>query len=61
VDGIAELRAPELVANWWRAAVAIHAVVPTRHSLEERFMSLLATPADGGHVSVTGAGPRLRP
>lgn len=56
VDGIAESRVPELVAELVARGVAIQAVVPTRHSLEERFMSLLATPADGGHVSLTGGG-----
>ncbi len=51
VDGIAEARVPELVAELVARGAAIHAVVPTRHSLEERFMSLLATPADGGDAA----------
>ena len=51
VDGIAEAKVPDLVAELVAHGAAIHAVVPTRHSLEERFMSLLATPADGGDAA----------
>ena len=54
VGGIAEARVPELVAELVARGAAIHAVVPTRHSLEERFMSLLATPTDGGDAAGSG-------
>jgi ABC-2 type transport system ATP-binding protein len=46
VDGIPESRVPELVAELVARGAAIHAVVPTRHTLEERFMSLLGPPSD---------------
>jgi ABC-2 type transport system ATP-binding protein len=49
VDGIADADVPGSSASWWRAAAPIHAVVPTRHTLEERFLSLL------------GAAPGRRP
>jgi ABC-2 type transport system ATP-binding protein len=54
VDGISDARVPELVAELVSRGAAIHAVVPTRHSLEERFMSLLAAPADGGETAEAG-------
>ena len=41
VDGIAEANVPALVAELVARGGAIHAVVPTRQTLEERFMSLL--------------------
>ncbi len=47
VDGIAEDSVPSLVAELVAQGAAIHAVVPTRHTLEERFMSLLGTAPDG--------------
>ena len=41
VDGITDADVPELVAKLVARGGAIHAVVPTHHTLEERFMSLL--------------------
>ena len=46
VDGIAEADVPALVGQLVARGGAIHAVVPTHHSLEERFMALLGAPAD---------------
>ena len=46
VDGIAEAEVPALVGQLVAHGGAIHAVVPTRQTLEERFMSLLATPPE---------------
>ena len=43
VDGIAEAQVPALVAELVARGGEIQAVVPTRHTLEERFMSLLGT------------------
>jgi hypothetical protein len=37
---------PALVAELVARGASIHAVVPTRHTLEERFMSLLRTRHD---------------
>ena len=54
VDGIAEAEVPALVARLVAAGGAIHAVVPTRPTLEERFLSLLGAgdepllPAESG-------------
>ena len=47
VDGIAEAKVPALVGELVARGGAIHAVVPTRQTLEERFMSLLGTPPEG--------------
>ena len=47
VDGIADADVPRLVAELVARGGAIHAVVPTHHSLEERFMSLLGSGSDG--------------
>ena len=44
VDGIAEAKVPALVGELVARGGAIHAVVPTRQTLEERFMSLLGAP-----------------
>ena len=41
VDAIAEADVPALVRDLVERGGAVHAVVPMRHSLEERFMSLL--------------------
>ena len=60
VDGISDARVPELVAELVARGAAIHAVVPTRHSLEERFMSLLATPADDSGTDEAGREPEAR-
>jgi hypothetical protein len=46
IDGIAEADVPRLVAELVARGGSIHAVVPTRHTLEEQFMSLLGQ--DGG-------------
>jgi len=46
VDGIAEAEVPALVGELVARGGAIHAVVPTRQTLEERFMSLLGTPPE---------------
>jgi len=43
VDGIAEAAVPELVRELVARGRAIHAVVPSRQTLEERFLSLLGT------------------
>jgi len=48
VDGIAEADVPALVAQLVAAGGAIHAVVPTHHTLEERFMTLLGAPDESG-------------
>ena len=63
-DGLADADVPELVALLVARGGAIHAVVPTRQSLEERFMSLLGVvpdtePAEGssaGSAASSGAG-----
>jgi ABC-2 type transport system ATP-binding protein len=46
VDGIAEADVPALVGRLVAGGGAIHAVVPTHHSLEERFMALLGAPSE---------------
>ena len=48
VDGITETDVPALVAQLVAAGGAIHAVVPTHHTLEERFMTLLGAPDESG-------------
>jgi ABC-2 type transport system ATP-binding protein len=48
VEGIPDARVPLLVADLVSRGGAIHAVVPTRHTLEERFMSLLGAADSGG-------------
>ena len=51
MDGIAGDAIPQLVGELVARGGSIHAVVPTRHTLEERFLSLLgATPDTGGGV-----------
>jgi ABC-2 type transport system ATP-binding protein len=45
VDTIAEADVPALVRDLVERGGAVHAVVPMRHSLEERFMSLLGVDA----------------
>ncbi len=53
VEGIADGDIPALVADLVARGGAIHAVMPVRHSLEERFMALVGsheqprTPSDG--------------
>jgi ABC-2 type transport system ATP-binding protein len=46
VDGIADRDVPALVAALVAAGGAIHAVVPTRPTLEDRFLSLLGAGAE---------------
>ena len=46
VDGIAETDVPALVGRLVAGGGAIHAVVPTHHSLEERFMALLGATSE---------------
>ena len=43
VDGIADAEVPRFVGELVARGGAIHAVVPTRHTLEERFMALLGS------------------
>lgn len=54
IDGISDAGVPDLVAALVAAGGQVHAVVPTRHSLEDRFLSLLG--AGGGAGTGTGAG-----
>jgi len=56
VDGIAEADVPPLVAGIVARGGAIHAVIPTRHSLEERFH----VPARGGRAARRGRGRPCR-
>jgi ABC-2 type transport system ATP-binding protein len=61
VDGIAEPDVPRLVAELVAHGGEIHAVVPTRHTLEERFMALLgAAPATTGATD-SASDPEDRP
>jgi ABC-2 type transport system ATP-binding protein len=46
VDGIADADVPALVRDLVERGGAVHAVIPVRHSLEERFMSLLGVATD---------------
>jgi len=57
VDGITDAAVPDLVAALVAKGVAIHAVVPTRQTLEDRFLALLgADPAEGrGAIDTEGA------
>jgi ABC-2 type transport system ATP-binding protein len=54
VDGIADADVPALVRELVERGGAVHAVVPMRHSLEERFMALLGV--DGGEPASTDPG-----
>jgi ABC-2 type transport system ATP-binding protein len=47
VDSIADGQVPALVAELVARGGAVHAVVPARHTLEERFLSLLGAAPDG--------------
>jgi ABC-2 type transport system ATP-binding protein len=51
VDGVADADVPALVASLVAAGGAIHAVVPTRPTLEDRFLSLLGAGGDDGAAS----------
>jgi len=67
VDAIADGQVPALVAELVAGGGAVHAVVPSRHSLEERFLSLLgatqeeATQEDATQEDATPAGPPVEP
>jgi ABC-2 type transport system ATP-binding protein len=58
VDGIAEAEVPALVGELVARGGAIHAVVPTRQTLEDRFMSLLGTPPEDPDEDETASGGR---
>jgi ABC-2 type transport system ATP-binding protein len=53
-QGIADAEVPRLVAALVARGGAIHAVVPTRQSLEERFMSLLGVAPDNDEAAAAG-------
>ncbi len=57
VDSIADEAVPALVAELVARGGAVHAVVPARHTLEERFLSLLAAAPDGRHGTAPDAAP----
>jgi ABC-2 type transport system ATP-binding protein len=57
VEGIADPDVPALVAALVRAGGAIHAVVPTRPTLEERFLSLLGAGEGSDRAELQGAQP----
>jgi ABC-2 type transport system ATP-binding protein len=67
VDGIADADVPALVRELVASGVAVHAVVPTRQSLEDRFMALLGTAAesdareDAAADSVASGSAEVRP
>jgi ABC-2 type transport system ATP-binding protein len=54
VDGIADAAVPSLVGELVARGGAIHAVVPTHHTLEERFLSLLGAAPDAGDAGDAG-------
>jgi ABC-2 type transport system ATP-binding protein len=57
VDGVADEAIPRLVGELVARGGSIHAVVPTRHTLEERFLSLLGAAPDtsGSALDTEGA------
>jgi ABC-2 type transport system ATP-binding protein len=55
VDGIADADVPALVRDLVAAGAAVHAVIPTRQTLEDRFMALLG--ADGNAGATTSKDP----
>ena len=58
VDSIADEKVPALVAELVARGGAVHAVVPARHTLEERFLSLLgAAPDTAPETATYGATP----
>ena len=59
VDSIADATVPALVAELVGHGGAVHAVVPSRHTLEERFLSLLG--AAPGVAPDAGAAPGVAP
>jgi ABC-2 type transport system ATP-binding protein len=65
VDSVAEAQVPALVAELVKRGGAVHAVVPARDSLEDRFLALLgaapmeaaaASPAASGEPPAAGGG-----
>ena len=56
----AEPAVPELVRALVAAGVAIHAVMPARQTLEERFMSLLGAGNPNGRGGEASGGPAER-
>ncbi len=54
VDGIGDERVPALVAALVTGGAQVHAVIPMRQSLEERFLSLLGAAPDGPAASGDG-------
>ena len=70
VDSISDGEVPALVAELVARGGAVHAVVPVRHTLEERFLSLLGAAPDaapdaanveGAPVAAAPASPGSRP
>jgi hypothetical protein len=61
VDAIADGQVPTLVAELVAGGGAVHAVVPARHSLEERFLSLLGAAPEGVEPEAAQAGPTVEP
>src|SRR5664280_2213187 len=57
VDGISETDVPALVRELVGLGGAVHAVVPMRHSLEERFLSLLGADATDATDGADAAEP----
>lgn len=55
VDGIADADVPALVRELVAAGAAVHAVVPTRQSLEDRFMALLGADGNAGAAAESDA------
>jgi len=60
VDEIAEPAVPELVRALVAAGMAVHAVVPARQTLEERFMSLLGAANPNGRGEEASGSPAER-
>ncbi|MGZ6268396.1 MAG: ABC transporter ATP-binding protein, partial [Candidatus Limnocylindrales bacterium] len=61
VDGIAEADVPALVRDLVERGGAVHAVIPVRHSLEERFMSLLGVATDAEPTERASTDPGATP
>jgi ABC-2 type transport system ATP-binding protein len=55
-EGIADAQVPRLVAALVARGGEIHAVMPTRHTLEERFMALLGVAQDADEDTSSGSG-----
>ncbi len=61
VDALAEAYVPALVRELVERGGAVHAVVPVRHSLEERFMSLLGAAPDSDPAEPASTDPDATP